>query len=216
MRRDLATPLSILAGSALIAAGLYFGLRERAGDQPSARPTADAPPEPAAADGVPALSSAGGLQDLRDRPAAGPRPPLTIEDTSGQGAQAPVREPPPGGETLAPVIAGGLPGPPTAPLEVQSAVESAAASALANLKEQDFKPRCWAPTLAAAPEPARSTYSVQITFDADGREIARGVSELRDTDSRSDVANCLGRSDLTLQIPPPGQIVSVVVPLHFP
>ncbi|GMV44597.1 MAG: hypothetical protein AMXMBFR64_63130 [Myxococcales bacterium] len=217
MRRALALPLSILAGCALIAAGLYLGLRERSAGQQPVGSDANAPSTPAVTVGAQSGPSAGRPQALLDGVVGAPRLPDTgPNDSAGSAAPGLALEPQVGSVTLVPVVAGDLPGPPPASPEVQSAVLSAAVEALGDLKADDMVPRCWVPSLAAAPEPARSTYSVQITFDAEGREIARGVSELRDTDSRSDVANCIGRSVLTLRVPPPGQTVSVVVPLHFP
>jgi hypothetical protein len=69
---------------------------------------------------------------------------------------------------------------------------------------------------ARAAEPATSKYLVRSTFDASGREIARGVSELRGEPSRADVARCLRELPLDLEPGPLGASVSLELDLAFP
>jgi hypothetical protein len=112
---------------------------------------------------------------------------------------------PPVGMGLAPV-----------PSEVQARTDRHAALALAAQKETVFLPRCWAPAVERSPVPATSRYAIHASFDAGGREVVRGVSELRDVDSRPDVAACLRDLPLDLRIPAPGLPVQVELLLDLP
>ena len=94
--------------------------------------------------------------------------------------------------------------------------EVAAKEALASLKKRELGPKCWVPRVAAQPEPAESQYSIALSFDAAGIEVGRGISELRGRPSRADVARCLREQPLSLRIPPPGQPLSMTLPLAFP
>jgi hypothetical protein len=96
-----------------------------------------------------------------------------------------------------------------------SALAAIRAAMLAE-KERVFKPKCWQPAIAKAPEPARSSYSISTSFDATGKEVMRGVSELRDVPSRPDVAQCLRGLPMGLTIPAPGQAVTTEVSIEFP
>lgn len=75
--------------------------------------------------------------------------------------------------------------------------------------------KCLAPSLAKKPDPPRVKYSFNITFDATGVPIARGVIEDRAT-ARSDVLTCVSDNFPNLRVSPPGQTVRVDVPLELP
>jgi hypothetical protein len=75
--------------------------------------------------------------------------------------------------------------------------------------------KCLAPSLAKKPEPSKVKYLFNITFDASGKVIARGVTEDRET-ARPDVLSCISASFPDLQVTPPGQSVLVDVPLELP
>jgi hypothetical protein len=96
-----------------------------------------------------------------------------------------------------------------------TSVSADAAAALAAM-HGELKKKCWEPAIAAQPAPARSKYLVSLSFDKDGREVGRGISEIRDADSRPDVATCLRGVVAPLKISPPQQFVTVEIPLAFP
>jgi hypothetical protein len=65
-------------------------------------------------------------------------------------------------------------------------------------------------------DPGGATFTFNVTFDAGGREIARGISEDRRYRA-PEVASCLRRLPLgSLRVPPPGAIVGVRVALNLP
>lgn len=140
---------AILAGSALIAAALYFGLRARA-----VEPHAAAEPTPAP----------------REQPA----------DPTALAARA----------------------------------QANAARALDAIRPR-LLAECWAPSRAAAADPPRVRYLLDVTFDAGGKQIALGVVEERGL-ARADVAKCLRRQPLDLRIDPPGSSVRVQLALELP
>jgi hypothetical protein len=101
-----------------------------------------------------------------------------------------------------------------APLD-RDAVKLAAERALAQEKAATFVPRCWQPLVARAAEPATAAYTFDVTFDAGGNEIGRGISERRGA-SRPDVAQCLRELPIGLTVPPPGAPVQLELELRFP
>lgn len=87
--------------------------------------------------------------------------------------------------------------------------------ALETHRDIDLISACWRPMLERDADPDHSTFHVQSVFDASGREIARGISELRDYTSRADVAECLREFPPSLQIGAIGSIQTVDVVLTF-
>jgi len=75
---------------------------------------------------------------------------------------------------------------------------------------------CWDPAIAVTPEPATSRYTFDLTVGPDGREVARGISEIRDEPSRADVARCLRELPGRLQVRAPNKATRVQVWLRFP
>jgi|GEM_PF-1093292 len=75
--------------------------------------------------------------------------------------------------------------------------------------------KCVAPALAKKPDPPIVKYLFNITFDAAGRPVARGVIEDRAT-SRPDVLACISDNFPVIHVPPPGQTVLIDVPLELP
>jgi hypothetical protein len=94
------------------------------------------------------------------------------------------------------------------------------ARAAAHLALEKLKPtftqKCWTPAIQQTSEPGTSTYTMQVSFDESGREVGRGISELRDQPSRSDVAQCLRQLPLSLKIPATGAAFSTELKLSFP
>ncbi|WP_437878725.1 hypothetical protein [Sorangium sp. So ce513] len=78
-----------------------------------------------------------------------------------------------------------------------------------------FVKQCWEPSLKKSPTPARARYLFNMTFDASGKEIARGISEVRGMD-RPDAAQCLRMIPLGIAVPPPGARVAVEVEMTLP
>ncbi|WP_437618898.1 hypothetical protein [Sorangium sp. So ce1151] len=75
--------------------------------------------------------------------------------------------------------------------------------------------RCYKPAIAAKPEPRAVKYLFNITFDAGGRQIARGLIEDQET-ARPEVTACLVAALPPIAIPAPGANVRVDVPFSLP
>lgn len=101
-----------------------------------------------------------------------------------------------------------------APIVDKAKVAKDAAAALGKHKKA-LTETCVAPALAKKPDPPTVKYLFNITFDAAGRPIARGVVEDRAT-SRPEVLTCISDNFPVIQVPPPGQSVLVDVPLELP
>ncbi|TVR94334.1 MAG: hypothetical protein EA418_10385 [Wenzhouxiangellaceae bacterium] len=74
---------------------------------------------------------------------------------------------------------------------------------------------CWNKLRAIEPEPSTSTYHLQLAFAKDGRETGRAISQVRETPSRYDVAECLRTLPLGLSIDPLPQFLAFEFELHF-
>ncbi len=140
-------------------------------------------------------------------------PPTTTASSSGQETSSR-----PAGATTPPVPT--VPPQPsvhttTKPQADQAAAQTHALAAIAKEKVKTFVPKCWDPALKLEPNPAIAKYTFDVTFDAEGREIARGISDDRSAERR-DVAICLRELPPSMQIPPPGALVRVELPLTFP
>ncbi|WP_437767443.1 hypothetical protein WMF27_19115 [Sorangium sp. So ce281] len=98
--------------------------------------------------------------------------------------------------------------------ELYKRVEGDAAREL-EARRSLFVKQCWEPSLRKNPAPARARYIFNMTFDASGNEIARGISEVRGMD-RPDAAQCLRMMPLELIVPPPGTRVSVEIEMTLP
>ncbi|WP_437685987.1 hypothetical protein [Sorangium sp. So ce176] len=81
------------------------------------------------------------------------------------------------------------------------------------LVERCYRPAASAPP--AQPEPRAVRYVFNITFDAQGRQIARGIIEDRET-ARPEVTACLVGALPPVEIAPPGANVRVDVPFSLP
>ncbi|WP_433937040.1 hypothetical protein AB3662_20590 [Sorangium cellulosum] len=98
--------------------------------------------------------------------------------------------------------------------ELYKRVEADAVKAL-EARRSLFVKQCWEPSLKKSPTPARARYLFNMTFDASGKEIARGISEVRGMD-RPDAAQCLRMIPLGIGVPPPGARVAVEVEMILP
>jgi hypothetical protein len=104
--------------------------------------------------------------------------------------------------------------PPAAAAELQARVTEQVRGALEQ-QRSTFVERCWSPSAQKSPEPASARYSFNITVDARGVEIARGISEDRAA-FRADVGQCLRGLGDKIAVSPPGATVQVTVPLTLP
>ncbi|MBL9106433.1 MAG: hypothetical protein JNL82_36255 [Myxococcales bacterium] len=141
----MATPAAIVIAGAMIAAGLFFGLRG------GAAPTA--PPAPVA-----------------------PSPPTPT---------------------------------PAAPAVAHEVVARQASEALAYQRDL-LRARCH-----RGPPQAPGSWLVNLTFDAEGRQIARGWQAQAET-TTPELTRCVGDALPPLFVPPPGRTVRVDIPLALP
>ncbi len=102
-----------------------------------------------------------------------------------------------------------------APTEAEVEAATVEASKVVATKKADLAKRCWAPLIAAIPEPALGKYALSMGFSADGKLIRYEVNMMRNA-ARPDVAECLMKNPLSLSVRPPGKPVNVNVPLEFP
>jgi hypothetical protein len=194
---------AIVVGCALLSVGVYFGLRREPPPVLAPRATGASPPAPQ----VPsprapeALSPPAGGQLL-------PAPPLL----ASASVAAPEGPAPSGRGTLLPSPPLDQPAQPAVPLETPA---SLAARAALLARKPRLVEQCWKPALAREPLPATAKYLYAMSFDAQGKQIAQGISEPRDA-SRWDVARCLREQPMDLVIPPQGGNVSVEVTLELP
>ena len=70
------------------------------------------------------------------------------------------------------------------------------------------------PALAAKPGLTMDLL-FNVTFDAEGRQLARGTVELGGS-STPELTACINEQLAPLQVPPPGATLMVEVPLRFP
>jgi len=167
------TPASILVGAAIIALGLYFGLRARA--PATTAPSAPSPTSPSA------------------------EPSGSAAPVSSESAR-----PPKSADAPAPVVS----------VQPRSVAQADAAKAIESLR-QTIKLRCFDPHKSdpGAPPSVKFTYSGG--FDAQGVEVARGISDMRGA-FFAPVSKCARELPMDLKIPPPGANVSVEIPFEVP
>lgn len=149
-----------------------------------------------------ALAVYAGLRE-RSTTAASSSPSAAALEAPPAEATPPASAPAPASANPAPVIP---------VMKVRSELEAL----LAAEKRTRFVPSCWKPALDKTPQPAASTYSIEISVNEQGVEVGRGISELRDKDSRGDVAECLRRQPIGLKVSPPGANVTLSFLMSFP
>jgi hypothetical protein len=103
---------------------------------------------------------------------------------------------------------------PAAPRVDRSEVGKQVEAALAKHRKMLVE-KCLAPSLAKNPEPKTVSYTFNYTFDAGGKQIARGTIESREN-SRPDVTQCVNQNLPAIELPPPGQGMSVDVTFAMP
>lgn len=156
------------------------------------------------------LIIAAGLYLGLQRPAPSTAPPPASVETA---AASVVRAPPAPADAPAP----SQPHPARAaatPAELYKRVQVDAARAL-EARRSLFVKQCWEPSLRKSATPPRAKYLFNMTFDESGKEIARGISEVRGME-RPDAAQCLRMIPLGIGVPPPGTRVAVEIELILP
>jgi len=134
----------------------------------------------------------------------------------GLRAQSPVVAPAPGASAGNAPSASGAARQRPPPARASSGTDTAAIRASAEAALSQLKPElqkvCW----QGSERPERARFIFQSTFDADGKEIARGISDVRGFEAPN-VGTCLRRQPLDLRFePPPGRRVRVDVTLDLP
>jgi hypothetical protein len=162
----LSTPTAILLGSAMIAAGAYFGLRAR----PAPVPEVAAPVVVAPAGAEPTSASAS--------PSSAPAPSPATPDRDAVVARA----------------------------------RADAAAAVAAQRGRMAK-ACGA-LLAPSPPPGPRVH-LDLSFDPSGREVARGVLELRGQ-GQPGLGACIAGAVPPITVSPPGATTRVEVPVELP
>ncbi|WP_437644127.1 hypothetical protein [Sorangium sp. So ce362] len=131
----------------------------------------------------------------------------TAADRAGSGSSA-------GPAERAGASGEGAPAPRRAPSVPREEVARQAARAL-DAHRPALVERCYRPAIAAHPAPRGVKYVFDLTFDAQGRQIARGILEDRET-SRPEITACLVTALPPVAVAPPGASVRVDVPFSLP
>ncbi|WP_437596181.1 hypothetical protein WMF28_26735 [Sorangium sp. So ce590] len=131
----------------------------------------------------------------------------TAADRAGSGSSA-------GPAERAGASGEGAPAPRRAPSVPREEVARQAARAL-DAHRPALVERCYRPAIAAQPAPRGVKYVFDLTFDAQGRQIARGILEDRET-SRPEITACLVTALPPVAVAPPGASVRVDVPFSLP
>jgi len=133
-----------------------------------------------------------------------------------RGAETPPRDSPSApAPALDPPRASPPAPPPVAPLPADKARVAADAAAALDEQRATLVEKCWAPSARAQPTPPSMKLTYNFTFDAQGNQLARGVTLDRAT-ARADVTSCLNGAVLPIHVPPPGASVAVDVPFALP
>jgi hypothetical protein len=130
----------------------------------------------------------------------------------GLRAQAPVVPP-----TVAPpVTVAATPEPVVAapPVSSSELVTRQASEALSYQRTR-LRDVCYRPAVLAGGAQLSAVWTVNVTFDAQGNQLARGLVEQRGT-STPELTQCMGKEIQPLTVPPPGATIMVEIPLAFP
>ena len=140
---------------------------------------------------------------LRARPASSPAPRPTVGPTEAHAAR-----------TTPASVAKASGANPIDKTRVQAAAKADVQAALAARKARWLE-TCWAPSVARQAQPQKAIYDFDVSFAADGRQIARGIAEHREF-ARTDVAQCLRAQPMDMRIPAPGMTIRATVRVEFP
>jgi hypothetical protein len=104
--------------------------------------------------------------------------------------------------------------PPAAPAEAKRRATEEAQRAL-EAKRVEIVKACWDPSFKKNPSPPKAKYLFDVSFDPQGNEIARGISDVRGME-RPDTGQCLREQPMGLRITPPGVYVSLELEWTLP
>ena len=74
---------------------------------------------------------------------------------------------------------------------------------------------CYRPAVQLAGAGLPAAWTLNVTFDAQGNQLVRGVEEHRGT-STPELTRCIGDAMQPLTVPPPGATIIVEIELRFP
>ena len=97
---------------------------------------------------------------------------------------------------------------------LQQTVERQALAAI-EAKREEIVTKCWNPSAEKNPEPAKVNVGLSLSFRATGVVVASGTIAKREG-ARHDIMECMGTIAHGIEIPPPGQNVSVEVYFDLP
>lgn len=139
-------------------------------------------------------------------PRAGDDPPIRLPDVR-----------PAGGEAERARVAEQPPPPPPRELTAEERAADAAVSALRDkvAKEVGAQVKSQRSQLAKKCGASGVKYSLVASFDAEGKMVASGLSDVRGSEGSPEVNACVRSQPLALQVEPPGQGVTIDVPLEF-
>jgi hypothetical protein len=192
--KGISTQTAILVAGALVAGGVALGLAVGLrGHASKASETNVSHEVTARTDAPPAPASP--TQDIA------PSAPPAAKGTRARGNAA--------------LGSGELETPSFAATDARTRAVGADASRALSAQLPALRARCWEPARARAPEPASVTLVLNYTFGADGKQLARGVSDVPGA-SRPDVTRCVASHVSTIEVPPPGDRTYVEVPITLP
>lgn len=97
---------------------------------------------------------------------------------------------------------------------LQQTVERQALAAV-EAKREEIVTKCWNPSAEKNPEPAKVNVGLSLSFRATGVVVASGTIANREA-ARHDMMDCIGAIAHGIEIPPPGQSISVEVYFDLP
>lgn len=100
------------------------------------------------------------------------------------------------------------------PVSSPELVKQQASEALAYQRSR-LRDRCYRPAALAAKAELPAAWIVNVTFDGQGQQIARGLQEQRGT-STPELTRCIGYQIQAMRVPAPGRTIMVEIPLSFP
>lgn len=112
-------------------------------------------------------------------------------------------------------VAGPAPSAPPAVVVVDRARAGEHARAAVAYARPQLLARCYRPAIAGLPAPIPAEFVLDVTFDAEGVQLQRGLNEVPGT-STPELTRCVGEQLGPLRIPAPGGPVQLEVPLRFP
>lgn len=106
------------------------------------------------------------------------------------------------------------PVPPPLTPEVQARAIANASAAL-EVMRPELRRRCWTPSVARRPEPARLPLTFTMSFTPQGQLVVLAISDDPKI-VRNDVSTCLRSIAIPIKIPAPGHALQLEVPFVLP